>query len=381
MKELQQIIDILAELIGFQSITPNSAGSVEYVERILTAAGFNCTIKVFGEAESERTTNLYARFGTSEPNICFAGHLDVVPPLHLNSWKYNPFTLTQDGDLLYGRGTADMKGAVACSIVAALNFLQNTPANGSISFLLTSDEEGTGEFGTKMMLEYLASKGEKINFTILGEPSSNEILGDTINIGHRGSVNFLLAVSGKQGHVAYPHKAKNPLRSLAQIAAEITNLEFDKGNEFFDKSNLELTSIDVGNPVVNIIPDKAMMRFNVRFNNQHKLESIVQIIDDIIAKHEQDYDLQYQCSSLPYIQEYSDQMKEFSSIVSKRCKVTPKVDASGGTSDGRFIYKYSQVVELGLNSQQAHKINEHIKINDLQNLYSVYYDCLTSFLS
>lgn len=376
----EQILEILTKLIGFKSITPKSSGSIEYIAKFLQEAGFVCDIQTFGEKE-EATTNLYAKYGFSAPNICFAGHVDVVPPLHEKLWNTDPFELTNIGDKIYGRGTVDMKGSIAASLVAALNYLKtNKKPNGSISFLLTSDEEGSAKYGTKTMLEYLAEKGEKIDFTILGEPTSEIEVGDVIKIGRRGSINFDLTVQGKQGHVAYPEKAANPVRSLVKIAADLININFDEGSRFFNKTNLEITSFDVDNNVPNIIPQSASIKFNVRFNDLHSSNSIPGIIMAVIAKHEVEFDLKYRTSAESFIQEYSPQMKQFAAIIEKECKTKPHVGTSGGTSDARFIHKYSQVVEFGLSSDQAHKINEYTKISDLQTLYNVYYTSLTEFL-
>ena len=410
-----QILEILTKLISFKSITPKSSGSIEYIAKLLQEAGFVTDIQIFGEKE-ESTTNLYAKYGDSVPNICFAGHVDVVPPMHPELWISDPFKLTIDEDKIYGRGAVDMKGAIAASMLAALNYLKtNKKPNGSISFLLTSDEEGGAKYGTKAMLEYLELKGEKIDFTILGEPTSEEEIGDTIKIGRRGSVNFDLTVQGKQGHVAYPLKAMNPVTSLVKIAADLIEVDFDAmrhceepqatrqsqeassnlvvspgiaapsskarndESSFFNKTNLEITSIDVGNNVTNIIPETASMKFNVRFNDLHTSSSIAGIVMELIAKHEVIFDLKYRASAESFIQTYSARMKQFADIVAKECKLTPSIGTSGGTSDARFIHKYSQVVEFGLNSSEAHKINEHTKISDLQRLYNVYYTSLIEF--
>ena len=378
---IEQVLETLAKLVEFKSVTPKSSGSLEYIAELLTSVGFACDIQIFGETEEEKTVNLYARYGDESPNICFAGHVDVVPPMNENLWDYNPFALTVVGEELYGRGTVDMKGAIACAMVATLNYIKaNRKPNGSISFLLTSDEEGCAKYGTKAMLEYLAQKGEKIDFSILGEPTTKTKLGDTIKIGRRGSVNFILTVAGKQGHVAYPFAAINPITSSVKIATDLMNIKFDEGSEFFEKTNLEITSFDVGNSVVNIIPEKAALNFNVRFNNLHTVKTIFGTVLETIAKHEVIFDLQYESSSEAFIQEYSEKMKKFANIVKNQCNIVPEIETNGGTSDARFIHKYSEIVEFGLSFDQAHKINEHTKISDLQTLYKVYYNSLVEFL-
>jgi succinyl-diaminopimelate desuccinylase len=378
---MKQILEILDKLVGFKSVTPRSAGSIEYIASLLTQAGFTCDIQVFGETDEEKTTNLYAKYGSKSPNICFAGHVDVVPPMNEELWNYDPFKLTIDEEKLYGRGTVDMKGAIAVSLAAALTYIKNNSnPDGSISFLLTSDEECSGKYGTKAMLEYVDKKGEKIDFTILGEPTSENHVGDVIKIGRRGSINFALTVMGKQGHAAYPEKASNPVTSLVKIASDLIKVDFDNGSAFFDKTNLQITTFDVGNNVTNIIPEKASIKFNVRFNDLHDAKSVLDIVMGIIANHEVIFDLKYDSSSNSFIQEYTRQMQKFADIVKKECKMEPLVTTNGGTSDARFIHKYSPVVEFGLNSNEAHKINEHTKISDLQTLYNVYYTSLNEFL-
>jgi succinyl-diaminopimelate desuccinylase len=379
---IEQVLETLAKLVSFKSVTPKSGGAIEYIAELLTSVGFACDIQILGETEEEKTVNLYAKYGTESPNICFAGHIDVVPPMNENLWEYDPFELKIVGEKVYGRGTVDMKGSIACAMVATLNYLKNNSkkTNGSISFLLTSDEEGCAKYGTKPMLEYLVQKDEKIHFSILGEPTTRIKLGDTIKIGRRGSVNFTLAVTGKQGHVAYPFAAVNPITSSVKIAADLINIKFDEGSEFFEKTNLEMTSFDVGNSVVNIIPEQVTLNFNVRFNNLHTAKTIFGTVLETIAKHEVIFDLQYESSSEAFIQEYSEKMKKFANIVKNQCNIVPEIETNGGTSDARFIHKYSEIVEFGLSFDQAHKINEHTKISDLQTLYNVYYTSLVEFL-
>ncbi len=379
MKNLD--LNILSKLISYKSITPSSSGSIEYITDLLNSLGFKCDIQFFGKGKSE-TTNLYARYGSSSPNICFAGHVDVVPPMNEALWHYDPFKMTIEGEKIYGRGIVDMKGAIACFLSATLHYLDNnSPPKGSISFLLTSDEEGEAKYGTKMMLKYLAKQKEKIDFTILGEPTSQSKIGDLLKIGRRGSINFALILKGKQGHVAYPNKALNPISTMIKIANDLESFNFDHGSDFFDKTNLEITSIDVGNKVSNIIPENIAMKFNVRFNDLHNAKSLVSKITNLISKYDIYFDLKYHSSAESFCQKYSSNMAKFANIVEKQCRIKPKIDTSGGTSDARFIHKYNDVLELGLLSDQAHKINEHAKISDLQILYNVYYDALVDFLN
>lgn len=377
----QPFFDILEKLISFKSVTPAGADAIEYISSLLVRNGFSSDVQTFGAGE-EQTTNFYAVYGKGSPNICFAGHVDVVPPMNEKLWSYDPFKMTVVGEKIYGRGSVDMKGAIACALAAVIDFLKNTSGpRGSISFLLTTDEEGSGAHGTKEMLEYIKDKYPKIDLCILGEPTCKKYVGDTIKIGRRGSVNFVLKVNGKQGHVAYPEKAINPIPVMANIISELINLKLDNGSEFFIPSNLEITSIDTGNAVTNIIPESINARFNIRFNDLHSSESLIKDISRIISKHSDDYDLQSAVSSESFMQELSDRMKQFANVAQQVTGVVPAIETGGGTSDARFIQNYTKVVELGLRGDQAHKIDEHTEIRDLQTLYNVYYNCLLNYLS
>ena len=374
---IQNILPILEKLISFRSITLGGKDAIEYIANFLSNLGFECDVKTFGQGADE-VTNLYAVFGNSTPNICFAGHVDVVPPMNEALWHCDPFKMLIQDDIVFGRGAVDMKGALACSLAAVAEFLKTTTKpKMSISFLLTSDEEGDATYGTKEMLEYIRGKNHKIDFCILGEPTTNYKLGDTIKIGRRGSVNFNLTVKGQQGHVAYPEKAINPLPVMARILCALTNKELDGGSEYFQRSNLEITSVDTGNPTSNVIPESVNARFNIRFNDNHTAKDLNALVTEIISQNCETYDLKYTSSSAPFIQKYSPKMQKFTKIVQDVCGITANIETNGGTSDARFIHAYTEVVEFGLNCNSAHKINEHTKISDLQTLYNVYYNSLT----
>lgn len=375
----QEILSILQKLISYKSVTPKGADAIKYVSNILNELGFKCEIKCFGKGKEE-TTNLYAIYGDKEPNICFAGHLDVVPPMHEELWNSDPYKMKIEDNIVYGRGAVDMKGSVACSIAAVIEYLKHHNPNGSISFLLTTDEEGDAKYGTKVMLEYIKNQKPSIDFCILGEPTTMQEIGDTIKIGRRGSVNFDLTVNGKQGHVAYPEKAVNPLPIIVNILKEINDEIFDNGNKFFQSTNLELTSIDTGNKVANIIPETVNAKFNIRFNDMQNANDLSVRITKIVSKYSDNYDIKHRSSSSPFIQKYSRKMQDFVKIVENECKIKPKIETGGGTSDARFIHLYTEVIEFGLNCNLAHKINEHTKISDLQTLYNVYYNTLVKFL-
>ncbi|MCC8417296.1 MAG: succinyl-diaminopimelate desuccinylase [Rickettsia endosymbiont of Bryobia graminum] len=378
-------IDFLKDLIAFQSITPNSSGCIEYISNILEKNGFKTEIKIFGN-DDYKVTNLYAVYGNSKPNICFAGHVDVVPSGDKNLWLSNPFLTHILDDKIYGRGTVDMKGAIACFLAASLDFIKSNPnIKGSISFLITSDEEWKAEHGTVEMLKHLYSTTNNlIDLAIVGEPTSSNHVGDTIKIGRRGSINFDLTLYGTAGHVAYPEQANNPIPYLIHILNNLINHNIDQGSEFFQKSNLEITSIDVGNNITNVIPQKITAKFNIRFNDLHTSENIVELIKNIINSSCQEekikYDLNYRVSAESFTQEPIGLIADFVKIVTDTTDIHPSLSTSGGTSDARFIKNYCPVVEFGLCYNTAHKINEFTKIIDLQRLYHVYYNSLIKFL-
>lgn len=374
-------INYLKDLIGFESVTPRSNGAIEYIDYLLRHHGFKTELKIFGNSP-EQVTNLYAVFGNNEPNICFVGHVDVVPAGDHELWhNANPFTAYTKDEKIYGRGTVDMKGSIACFLASALDFIKNNnDFTGSISFLLTSDEEGAAKHGTKEMLEYIYNQGHKIDFAIVGEPTSETEIGDTIKIGRRGSINFKLSIEGLAGHVAYPQKANNPLPCLVKILNELINNKFDEGTEFFQSSNLEITSIDVGNNITNVIPTNAIAQFNIRFNNLHSAETLAKSVEQIVKQYckeyKMNYNLKYSSFADSFIQTPNDKIKKFAKVVEKTLNIKPNFSTNGGTSDARFVKNYCPLVEFGLLSDTAHKINEYTKISDLQKLYDVYYNFL-----
>lgn len=379
-------IEYLKHLINCPSVTPKSAGSIEYVQSLLEAHGFIIDVQVFGQ-DKYITTNLYAVYQGYKTNtdhlmnLCFAGHLDIVPPGDLDQWDHDPFSAIIKDDMIYGRGAVDMKGGIACMLAAALNFIKRYPAfNGSISFLLTTDEEKSGKYGMRSMLPYLKKQNINIDLVILGEPTNKHQIGDTIKIGRRGSINFTLNVNGTQGHVAYPDQADNPVTYMLNILHDLAHYKLDEGNEFFESSNLEITSIDVDNQVMNIIPQKISSKFNIRFNNIHSYDDLVDIVKNVIEKYTINYELNSNGSSDPFIQPVNESMNEFKKIVQKVTNIMPKLSTDGGVSDARFIKDYYSVIEFGLLSNMAHKINECTAIKDLQTLYSVYHKSLEKFL-
>lgn len=359
-------IELAQELIKFPSITPKDAGIVEYIAKYLTQYGFECKKLIF-----ENVTNLYARFGEEEPNFCFAGHTDVVPPG--KNWSTDPFTPTIIDGMLYGRGASDMKAALAASLVAAVDFIKNYKFKGSISFLITGDEEGEAKNGTVKILEYLREKGEVLSACIVGEPTCAENFGDTIKYGRRGSVNFCLTVIGIQGHVAYPALASNPINSLIKILAELKSSVLDDGNEDFDPSNLEITDIFVGNEAGNLIPKEAIAKINIRFNNQHTADSLTKFVENICNKHSKNFILKVNLGAETFVT-FKDS-KIIQCLKNAVFEITgniPSLSTAGGTSDARFIKNFCQVAEFGLLNKTAHHKNEHVSLSDITALKEIY---------
>jgi succinyl-diaminopimelate desuccinylase len=367
-------IALLQKLIAFKSITPQDDLALDFIAELLSTHGFTVYLKTFGP---DKIKNLYA--ATSYPNttsfnLCFAGHIDVVQPGL--GWASDPFEAVCRDGKIYGRGAVDMKGALACMIAAVLNFLKEHKS--TVSFLITADEEGDAEYGTKAMLEWMWSAGHKIDFAIVGEPTSEKVLGDKIKIGRRGSISFTLEVKGLQGHVAYPHLSVNPNTLIVRILNDLINFKFDGGNDVFMPSNLEITSIDVGNIIGNIIPGCASAKFNIRYNNEHTQELLLELIESVISKRTKNYSLSFRSNAQPFLSQESDITKIFSSSVKTITNITPVYATDGGTSDARFLQNYCPVLEFGLLSGFAHKIDEHVEIGDLQKLYDVYYHALRS---
>ncbi|HJK87494.1 MAG TPA: succinyl-diaminopimelate desuccinylase [Candidatus Megaira endosymbiont of Hartmannula sinica] len=424
----KQIDNILEQLISYKSISPKDCGSIDYIACFLQKIGFSVITKEFGNNE-EKTNNLYAylryndvnknskvkdncNYTEKYDNLCFSGHIDVVDPVDTSKWiNQNPFKLYIDNNnKYYGRGVVDMKGAVAVMLISVKNFLEKqklltdninkdniTKNSKYLSFLITSDEEGKALNGTKKMLEYIYSNKEipKPSICINGEPTSDQYIGDIIKIGRRGSMHVDIDITGVAGHVAYHQKALNPIDISALIITELKKIKFDKGDKYFDPSNLEFTKIEVKNHSSNVIPIQAKIRANIRYNNIENKESkkyiskedyIVNIIKDKIdyiiqensnlkdkdSSNQYSYKINFINSSKPFFQEKTDRMSFYINAINS---IFPtKISCSGGTSDARFIYKYCPVIELGLKFHTAHKINEHTENIDLQNLYKVYYE-------
>ncbi|MCB1563434.1 MAG: succinyl-diaminopimelate desuccinylase [Alphaproteobacteria bacterium] len=365
------VLDLAKELIACPSVTPEDAGAQEKLAAFLEDAGFTCHHLPFGDGD-ERVPNLFARIGREGPHLCYAGHTDVVPPGPLERWTSGPFDPQIRDGVLYGRGASDMKGSVAAFAVAAARYLKDHDLKGSISLLITGDEEGPAVNGTVKVLEWMAENGHSPDVALVGEPTNPEHLGQEIKIGRRGSLTGTLRVTGRQGHVAYPHLADNPLPRLTALAGALAAYIFDEGTDFFPPTNLELTSIDTGNPADNVIPAAGTARFNIRFNDGWNADTLEQTLRRILDAVSKDYTLDLSCGA----ESFMTQPGDWSAIVQQAVKdVTGKEPAyttTGGTSDARFIVKYCPVIECGGVNKTIHQIDESAAVDDLQKLTEIY---------
>ena len=387
-------VNFAAELIRCPSVTPADAGALDLLEKVLTEIGFTCTRLPFQEPDTARVDNLYARLGDAAPNICFAGHTDVVPVGAADNWQKDPFSGEISDDKLWGRGAADMKGAIAAFVAATADYLsQNGKPKGSISLLITGDEEGPSVNGTIKMLDWLSTQQEVIDDCIVGEPTNPETLGEMIKIGRRGSVNTTVTIEGIQGHVAYPHRAANPVPHLVQLLERLITAKLDDGTPHFQPSNLELTGFDVGNAVTNVIPALAQARFNIRYNDIWSRDTITDWINENLnAAHdalnnaidgENKFSLTVDInhSGEAFLTPTGTLSELAVSAVEKTLGMTPKLSTSGGTSDARFIKDHARVIEFGLVGKTMHKVDEHVRVNDIQSLTKIYQEILSGYFS
>ena len=376
MKTLNEI-QLAKGLIKFRSITPVDAGVMKFLEKNLKKLGFKTKIIEFKEKNFKPVKNLYARLGNKEPNFCYAGHLDVVPPGNIKDWTSNPFKpLIKNGHLI-GRGANDMKSSIAAFVSAVSIFLnKNKKFKGSISFLITGDEEGDAINGTKKLVDYLKKRKEKINFCLVGEPTNPNKLGEMIKIGRRGSLTGKLIIYGIQGHVAYPHRANNPSTTIIKILKELKDIKFDKGTKDFQPTNLEVTKINIINNADNVIPKSAEATFNIRFNSKHSSNSIKKrlnkIFKKICKKSNSNYKIEYKVSGESFLTKPNATTFMIQNIIKKVTKIKPKLSTTGGTSDLRFIRKLSPGLEFGLVGKTMHKVDEAVSLNDLKKLTKIY---------
>ncbi len=379
-------IALTQALIRCESVTPVDAGALAVVEKALTATGFTCRRMTFSAPNTPDIDNVYARRGTTSPNLCFAGHTDVVPAGDEAAWTAKPFSADIRDDILYGRGAVDMKGAIACFIAASARYLKANPnAPGSISFLITGDEEGPSINGTEKVLGWLRERGETLDACLVGEPSNPNALGDEIKIGRRGSMNGEIVVHGKQGHAAYPAKADNPLPKLIRILDRLCSQTIDTGTANFEPSNLQVTVVDVPNTATNVIPAFARAKFNVRYNDLHsraRMEAWVALQCEAAASSlDARYDLTFSGTGDVFLTKPGPLVETLSQAVQTITGRTPALSTGGGTSDARFIYTHCPVVEFGLVNQTIHQVDERVPIADLENLTAIYERFITNYFA
>tara|TARA_R110000824_G_scaffold118960_14_gene272296 strand:- start:431807 stop:433009 length:1203 start_codon:yes stop_codon:yes gene_type:complete len=372
-------LDIAVDLIRCPSVTPADEGALGTLANYLAPLGFNCERMLFSEDGTPDIDNLYARIGSGSPHFCFAGHTDVVPVGDAASWSVDPFAGEIKAGKLFGRGASDMKGSIASFVAAASRLVREGKLNegeGSISLLITGDEEGPSVNGTIKMLKVLAARGETFDHCLVGEPTSVKKLGDMVKIGRRGSINGWLTVHGMQGHVAYPHQADNPLPRLMEMLRRLNAHELDKGNDHFQPSNFEITTIDTGNTATNVIPANARAVMNIRFNDEHTGASLDQwmrgVFDQVVQEMGGSYDFETKISGESFI----TQPGEFSALIADAIKQvtgeTAELSTTGGTSDARFIRAYAPVVEFGFTNATMHKVDEHVPAADVGRLADIY---------
>lgn len=373
MNDLKNTLSLALALMREPSVTPDAAGCCTLLEAWLSALGFTVTREVFTGDGGVPTENLYARLGTAAPNVCFAGHVDVVPPGDEAAWDVPPFAPVVRDGILYGRGAEDMKGAIAAMVAAVARYLAANPQPaGSLSFLITADEEGSAINGTKKMLHLLEERGEKLDFCLVGEPTNPTYIGEMAKVGRRGSLVCKLRVRGKQGHVAYPHLAENPITRMVAMLHRLKSAKLDNGTDFFDHSNLEVTTVDVSNPSHNSIPAEAYAEFNIRFNDVWTGESIQHWVRDQCEAVGGMFELTTRVSGEAFLTPPGSLSAALVAAVEQVTGHTPQLSTTGGTSDARFIKDYCPVIEFGTTGFTPHQVNECVAVEALEQLSAVY---------
>ena len=378
MDRTSQAVLLAQRLVQCPSVTPREGGALDLLEAELTAMGCACTRLPFGEAE-ERVDNLFARWGTGGPHFAFAGHTDVVPPGDTAAWTHDPFSGEIVDGRLHGRGAADMKGGVAAFVAATARFLETPPQQGSISFLITGDEEGDAINGTTRMVDWVRDNDQVPDMCLVGEPTNVSEMGDVIKNGRRGSLSCKLTVTGIQGHVAYPHLADNPLTHLLAMLAPVNGCELDGGTEFFDPSTANVTSIDVGNKAGNVIPASATAQFNIRFNTEHSADSLIGWLEEHFDRVGGTWEAHWKATAHPFLTPPGQLTDMIADATEKIAGRRPKLSTNGGTSDARFITNICPVAEFGLVGRTMHKIDEQVAVEDIDSLTDIYTHILNSF--
>ena len=374
---MSSALELSRELIARRSLTPADAGCQALLAQRLSQAGFQCE-----DASVNGVTNLWARRGKGKPTFCFAGHTDVVPTGPLEQWHSDPFVPTERDGKLYGRGAADMKSSIAAFVVAAERFVAERPGHsGSIALLITSDEEGPSLDGTVRVVEKLKQRGESIDYCIIGEPSSAEALGDMVRVGRRGSLSARLTVRGVQGHVAYPEQVKNPIHLLAPALAELAAIEWDRGNEFFPPTSFQVSNLNAGTGVENVVPGSALMLCNFRFSTASTEASLRTRFEEVLRKHRLDYAVAWTLGGKPFLSSKGRLIEAVQRSVQAHTGREPRLSTGGGTSDGRFLIDICpEIVELGPVNASIHKLNENIDLAALEQLPKIYLDTLRALL-
>ena len=376
-------IELTKSLINCQSVTPENDGVLDFLENELSKIGFNCKRYKFSDTNTPDVDNLYAKFGDEKPNFCFGGHTDVVPIGDDSAWSFHPFEGEVNDGRLYGRGSCDMKSAIAAFVCASKDFIDNKKFTGSISMLVTNDEEGPAINGTRKVLEKIYSEGEEIDSCLVGEPTSPKNLGEMIKIGRRGSLMAKIEILGKQGHVAYPEWNLNPIDPLNKIIYELNDLQLDKGSNEFPASNIEFVNIASGESASNIVPNTAKGQLNIRFNTDHTSESLKQKINAVIKNHTDNSNykanVEYNCTAEPFL----TQAGKFTDIIKKSVDeitgIVSEFSTTGGTSDARFFKDYCEVVEFGIVGESAHQVDENVRIEDISKLKRIYNKILENY--
>lgn len=374
MTSVPSAVELSQQLIRCPSVTPVEGGALDLLEKLLKGLGFTCHRMTFSDEGIPDVENLYARLGSDGPNFCYAGHTDVVPVGDAAAWKVDPFGGEIIDGTLYGRGAVDMKGSIACFVTALAAFLDKRGPDfgGSISLLITGDEEDICINGTRKVLQWMAAQGEVLDCCLVGEPTSNARLGDMIKIGRRGSMNARLTVHGVQGHTAYPQLADNPNHSLVRMLHALTSEQLDSGSEHFPPSSLQITSVDVGNPATNVIPAEAKAMFNVRFNDLYTSKGVFDWVRERLDRVGGRYDMDIKVSGESFLSAPGPFSDLVAAAVTDVMRQAPELGTTGGTSDARFIKDFCPVAELGLLNDTAHKVDERVPLSDLTQLEAIY---------
>jgi len=378
MNSNDSVLNLLSDLIKFESVTPDSSDCQKYIENYLSVLGFKTEYIKYGDVQ-----NMISTLGAGAPCLIFVGHTDVVPPGDLSKWKYDPFKLTQDEGMLIGRGAADMKGGIACFMSAVKEYCSSKDdIRGSIKIILTGDEEGDAINGIRKIIDENVFSVGDLDYCLVGEPSSSDDIGDVIRNGRRGSITGHLTLHGIQGHVAYPEKAQNPIHLCSDVLSHLLKIEFDNGNEFFPPTSFQISNINAGNGVDNVIPGKIDLAFNVRYSTETNADEIKQKIINVIESKVSKYDIKWKHSGEPFLTTEKEFMNICKESIKKVTQLDTVVSTNGGTSDGRFVAKVcNQVIELGLTNRSIHKINESVREDDLEVLKNIYKNILERVFS